>query len=117
MLTTLGLAFLTSHLTEVVVAINKKLQGTLLAGSAAFLLSLGMALVAALVKVFYFDGVPLPALADFATWQAIAPAFAEVWTAMQVYFLLVVKSLKLDVGNTPIGPDETTIAPASAPAI
>lgn len=112
MLTTLGLAFLTSHLTEVVVAINKKLQGTLLQGNAAFLLALGTAFVASLVKVFYFDGTPLPALADLETWRAIAPQFAMIWTVMQVYFLYIMQDLGLDVGGSNTNVTTTTIAPA-----
>lgn len=97
MLTTLGLAFLTSHVTEVIVAINRRLQGTVLQGDAAFLLALFTAFIAALVKVFYIDGTPLPAIADFSTWQSIAPQFGVIWTIMQIYFLYVVKNLGLDV--------------------
>lgn len=102
MLTTLGLGILTSHLTEVVVALNKRLQGTLLQGDGAFLLAGGMALIASLVKVFYIDGTPLPAFADYATWKAIAPTFAEVWTVMQVYFLYVVQNLGLSVKQSTV---------------
>jgi hypothetical protein len=98
MLPTILLAFLSSHVTEVVVALNKRLNGTLLQGSAAFLLALGVAFVGALVDVFFVMGVPLPSLLDFSTWATIAPTFTEVWTVMQIYFLLVVQQLGLDVG-------------------
>jgi hypothetical protein len=115
MLSTVLLAFLASHVTEVVVAINKRLNGTLLQGSAAFLLALGVAFVGALIDVFFVMGVPLPSLADFSTWATIAPTFTEVWTVMQIYFLLVVQQLGLDVGqNTDVG---GTPAPAASSGV
>ncbi len=111
MLTTIIIGVVSSTLAEVVTALNKRLQNTVLHGDAAFFVAMGMALVGACVKVFYVDGVPLPALTDLSTWQALAPAFTEVWTASQIYFLLISQKLGLDVGHA-----EVAIAPAPVSA-
>lgn len=97
MITTILLGIVSSTVAEIVTAINKKLQGTVLQGTAAFLLALLFALIGGAIKVFYIDAVPFPTLGDFTAWKSLYPAFAEVWTISQIYFLIVTKNLNLDV--------------------
>jgi len=97
MFTTIALGVLSSTLAEGVTALNKRLQGTVLAGDAAFLIATGIAFLGGIAKVFWHDGNPLPAVTDFKSWQLLAPAFTEIWTISQMYFMLVTSKLNLSV--------------------
>lgn len=97
MFTTIAIGILSSTVAEIVTALNKKLSNTVLKGDGAFLMATAIALVGSAVKVFYFDGVALPSFHDLAAWKAIVPAFTQVWTVSQMYFLLVTEKLHLDV--------------------
>lgn len=104
MITTIIIGILSSSAAELVTALNKRLQGTVLQGEAAFLIALGTALVGGAIKVFYVDGTPLPSITDWSSWQALYPAFTEVWTVSQIYFLYVTQKLNLDVSSVPTPP-------------
>jgi hypothetical protein len=93
MFSVLTLGVLSSVATELVTWINKKLSGTVLKGNGAFLLAGAVAIVGAAIKVFA-TGVPLN------DWGGITTAFAQVWTVSQVFFLVVVQTLGLDVSST-----------------
>ncbi len=90
MLTTLSLGVLASIAAEIVVWLNKKLTSTVLKGKAAFLLATVVALVGAGFKVAY-TGIPVT------DWVSLGTAFAKVWTVAQLFFVLIVETLKLDV--------------------
>jgi len=90
---TISLGVLSSVATELIVWLNQKLQGTVLQGKASFLLATVVSVVIACVKVFYVDGVPF-AIGNYTT---MAPIFAQVFAASQIFFVLVVKNLNLDV--------------------
>ena len=96
---TILLGILSSTAAEIVTALNKKLQGTLLQGDAAFLIAFGMALPAAAVKEVLTPGF---SWSDLTNLTMMARDFGEVFTVSQVYFLIVVQKLGLDVqGATP----------------
>lgn len=101
MITAIILGIVSSTVAEIVTALNKKLTGTVLQGEAAFLIALLFALVGGAVKVFYIDGNPLPTTYDYASLKMLWPAFAQVWTVAQIYFLYVTKKLNLDVPTPP----------------
>lgn len=98
MITTILLGIVSSTVAEAVTALNKKLQGTVLQGYAAFLIALFFSVVGGAVKVFYIDAMPLPSLHDFAAWNTLYAAFAQVWVVAQIYFYLIVKNLGMDIG-------------------
>ena len=97
MIITILLGILSSTVAELVSYLNVKLENTPLRGTAAFLMALLMAFIGGAIKIFYIDAVPFPSLHDFTAWKAIYPAFAQVWTVSQIYFILVVEKLGLDV--------------------
>jgi hypothetical protein len=97
MISSIIIGILSSTAAEMVTAFNKKLQGTVLQGDAAFIIALLTALIGGTIKVFWIDGVPLPSLHDMKSFYAVWPQFAQVWTISQVYFLLVTQKLNLDV--------------------
>lgn len=86
------LGVLASIATEVVTWLNAKLSGTALKGDAALLLSAVIALVIAAITVFS---------GNVFTWSGIGVEFGQVWATSQVFFLVVVQSLHLDVNSTP----------------
>jgi len=91
---TILIGILSSTAAEFVTALNKKLQGTLLQGDAAFLIAFGMALPAAAIKEVLTPGFAWSDLTNLAT---MAKDFGEVFAVSQVYFVIVVKKLNLDV--------------------
>lgn len=97
MITTILLGIVTSLAADLVSWMNKKLEGTVLRGNAAFVISLIAAFVGGSVKVFWFDGQPLPSFADLSSWSAVSAAFAQVWVVSQVYFTIVMKTLGVRV--------------------
>ena len=97
MIITIIIGIVSSIFAEVVTWVNCKLQGTVLTGDGAFIVSIIVAVIASIVKVFYIDATPLPSLASFSTWQTIAPVFAQVWTVSQVMFMLIIARFNLDV--------------------
>lgn len=98
---TILLGILSSVAAEVVVALNKKLAGTVLKGQASFLLAFGMALPAAIVKQMVTPGFDWHVLLD---WQTMAATFSQVFTVSQIYFLFIVQKLNLDVQPPAPGP-------------
>lgn len=96
---TILFGIISSIAAEIVTALNKKLQGTVLQGDAAFLIAFGMALPAALLKEILAPGF---AWSDLTNYAKLATDFSEVFTVSQVYFLLIVQKLNLDVKPTPV---------------
>ena len=94
MITTILFGVLSSLITELITVLNKELKGTLLEGRGAFVLSFGIALVGATVKVFVINGTPLPH--DISSLKDLYPAFAAIWTISQVYFMAITKYFNLD---------------------
>lgn len=90
MLTTLTIGVLASIAAEVINWVNKKLTNTVLHGKASFLLALVVSLIGAAIQVV-LNGV---AITDIKT---LFTVFAEVWTVAQVFFVLIVTTLNLDV--------------------
>jgi len=76
----------TSVVAELISYASKKLQGTPLAGSAAFLVAAFIALVGAAVKVIVSGGQ-----------GSITADFVQVFTVSEVYFNLVAQNLNLTV--------------------
>jgi hypothetical protein len=94
MITSILLGILSSIASETVTFINKKLKGTVLAGTAAFLIAFGMSIVIAVAKQLYTSGFEISSLTH---WSSISATFGQVFTWSQVYFTLIVKKLTLDV--------------------
>lgn len=92
--TILGIA--SSLVSEIITWLNQKLTGTFLEGNGAFLVALLIAFVGATIKYFYVDANPLPASYNFATLKDMFPAFAQVWTISQIYFIIIAKNLNID---------------------
>lgn len=100
---TLLLGILSSVAAEVVTAINAKLENTVLKGDGAFLLAFGMALPAAILKEIMMPGFDFHMLLNY---QQLGVNFSEVFAVSQVYFLLVMQKLNLDV---PTGPKPAVV--------
>lgn len=98
---TLLLGILSSVFTEVITALNHKLQNTVLKGKAAFLLSFTVAMVLALIKTFTAPDFSWSILHN---WTQLVATFTSIFGISQVYFLLVVKNLNLDVSAPSSGP-------------
>lgn len=90
MLTTIGIGVLASIAAEAVVWMNKKLTNTVLRGKGAFILALIVSFVGAGIKVWMDPALVL-------SWSTLGTAFAQVWAVAQVFFVLVVETLGLDV--------------------
>ena len=103
---TILLGIISSTLAEVVTAINKRLQGTVLQGDAAFLIAFGMAMVGAIAKEVMAPGFTI---GDLTNWQSLVQTFGEVFAVSQVYFIFVVEKLHLDVQSAPV---QYTVVPA-----
>jgi hypothetical protein len=115
---TILLGILSSTFAEVITAINKRLQGTLLQGDGAFLVAFGLALPAAALKEVLMPGFEWQTLLS---WPTLVSNFTEIFAVSQVYFLFVAQKLNLDVGvaspNPTVGPaPASTIAPVPVPA-
>jgi hypothetical protein len=106
MITTILLGILSSYAAELVTAINKRLQGTVLSGEGAFLIAFGMALPAAILKEVLMPGFDWHTLLN---WQQLIATFTEAFAVSQIYFLFVMEKLHLDVGTTP--PNATVNTP------
>lgn len=110
MLTTIILGILSSSIAEIVTALNKKLDGTVLKGDAAFLVALAMALPVALLKEIL---MPHFTFADLTNYTKLVADFSEVFAISQVYFMFVVQKLNLDVSSAgQPGPKMVMAAPA-----
>lgn len=94
MLPILLLGVASSLATELVTKINKHLQGTVLDGRGALLLSFVIALIGAAGKTFLTPGFDFHVLANY---QTLADTFSTIWTTSQIFFVFVVKTLKLNV--------------------
>lgn len=96
---TILFGIISSIAAEIVTALNKKLQGTVLQGDAAFLIAFGMALPAAVLKEILAPGF---VWSDLTNYAKLMTDFSEVFTVSQVYFLFIVQKLNLDVKPTPV---------------
>lgn len=85
---TIILGIATSIAAELVTWLNKKLDGTVLKGDAAFFIAAVVAFIAAAVKLFL---VPNVSFQDFLT------GFAQIWAVSQGFFLIVIQLFGLDV--------------------
>lgn len=108
---TILLGIISSTLAEVVTALNKKLQGTVLQGDAAFLIVFAISLVGAVAKEVFMPGF---AWVDLRNVQQLTATFAEIFSTSQVYFIFVVQKLDLDV--QPISTQITVKTAALTPA-
>jgi len=77
--------------TEVVTWLDAKLSGTVFKGDGALILSAVIAFVFAVIKVFSGNTF---------SYSALGAEFAQVWATAQVFFLVVVQTLHLDVSST-----------------
>lgn len=100
---TIILGILSSVAAEIVTALNKKLAGTVLKGTAAFLVAFGIALPGAILKEVLMPGFSFHELLNY---TKLLSDFSEVFAVSQVYFLFVAQQLNLDVKSTP----DTTVA-------
>ncbi len=95
------ISILVSESQKVINAINQKLKGSSLEGMAGFLLSIVIAFVASLIKVFVID----KANPDFSNSQELYTVFSQVWAGSQIYFLIITKQLgltgKKEIENKP----------------
>lgn len=91
---TILLGILSSVATEVVTAINARLQNTVLKDDGAFLLAFGMAVPAAIIKEIVAPGFVWHDLTNF---HHLYASFGEVFAVSQVYFVFVAQKLNLDV--------------------
>ncbi len=114
MLLVILLGIVSSTVAEIVTALNKKLNGTLLQGDGAFLIAFALALVGAIVKEIATPGFSFSQLGNIANLTA---TFTEVFATSQLYFLFVVKKLSLDVGSTPIQTPTQIQSGTSSPSI
>lgn len=94
MLTTILLGIGSSIASEIVTWLNKKLQGTVLKGDGAFILTFAIALAGALIKQMTTPGFELSDIKDYA---ALSQTFGEIFTVSQVYFVFVAKKLGIEV--------------------
>lgn len=95
------LGIISSTVTEIVTALNKRLSGTVLKGDAAFLIAFAMALIGAFVKEVTMPGFDWSVLAH---WQSLVTTFGEVFTVSQLYFIFITQKLNLDVQPSPVVP-------------
>lgn len=86
---TIALGIGSSIAAEIVFWLNKKLSGTVLKGTGAFLFATAVAFVVALVKVG-FSGVNF-------SWSELGAFFSQVFTVSQVWFYLITSKLGLVV--------------------
>lgn len=107
---TLLLGIISSVLAEVVTALNKKLQGTVLTGDGAFIVAFAIAMVGGVVKEIM---TPAFEFSDLFNLSMLTSDCAQVFAVSQVYFLLVAQKLNLDVPSTPT---TVTTGTAAAPA-
>ena len=94
----LGLLSIASSIaTEIVTAINAKLNNTVLKGDGAFILSFVVAFVIAAFKVALTNGI------DFGNPAAFISSFAAygsaVFAASQIFFVAVYQRLGLDISS------------------
>ncbi len=94
---TIILGIISSTLAEIITALNKKLQGTVLQGDAAFLIVFGISLIGAVAKELFMPGFQW---VDLRNVQMLTATFAEIFSTSQVYFIFVVQKLDLDVQPT-----------------
>jgi hypothetical protein len=96
-LTTVLLGFGSSIATEIITWLNKKLSGTALRGDGAYLLAVIVSFAAAIFETF---------VAHTATFGAFLSQFSLVWASSQVFFLIVIQYLGLDIeteiNSTPV---------------
>ncbi len=83
------LGILASIATEAITWLNAKLSGTVLKGKAAFILAIFVSLAAAFMKEVVSAGAP--------NLSHLGIYFSQVFAASQVFFVLIVEWLGLDV--------------------
>ena len=93
MLTTILIGIVTSVYTELVKYVDKKLVGTFFDGLGAFLFTLFIATIAALVKVLVIDQYPGAEGLLHQLWTTLA----QVWFVAQLYFHAIAKTFNLRV--------------------
>lgn len=94
MLTTLILGLATTLIAELITWLNKIFANTVLKGDAAWLLAAAVSVIAAGIKVFWFDGgIP-------ADWPTFLADLATIWAISQVFFLWVVQRFNIDVSSS-----------------
>ena len=91
---TIIMGILSSVVAEIITAINKKLQGTVLQGDAAFLVAFVIAFIGAVGAMIMTPGFQWSSLTNL---SQIGATFGGVFTVSQVYFLMVMQKLNLDV--------------------
>jgi hypothetical protein len=85
----LTLGVISSIAAEVVTWINKKVNGTVLQGDGAFFVAAAMSLVAATYHVW--------AMGAITDWHSLWMSFTQIWAVSQVFFLVIVQKIGLDV--------------------
>lgn len=105
MLTTTLLALASSLYIEAVKWLDRRLQGTFVAGNGAVLLSFLLAFVAAAFKILLLE----PSPAEPTTFQqdmvALWSTVTEIWTVSQVYYHFIAKTFGIRVTTTPNSTD------------
>ncbi len=96
-MTTILIGILSSVVAEIVVALNKRLKGTVLQGDAAFLLAFGIAIIGAFFTQAVNHGI---SVATFTNWASLTQTFTGVFTISQLYFLFITQKLHLDIRPT-----------------
>lgn len=91
---TIIFGILSSLATEIVTAINAKLQNTVLKGDGAFFLAIALAFPAAIVKEIVTPGFSWDMLLNV---QQIGTNFGLIFGISQVYFYLIAQKLNLDI--------------------
>ncbi len=99
-MTTILLGILSSVFAEIVVSLNKKLKGTVLQGDAAFLLAFGMAIVASVFTQATTNGI---SVSTFTNTSALIQTFTSIFTISQLYFLFIVRKLRVSVPTQSLG--------------
>lgn len=94
MVVTIILGIVSSLFTELVTALNAKLKNTVLKGDAAFLLAFAVAFIFAAVKTILFT----PGFV-WNDWPTLATEFGAIFTVSQVYFILIMQKLNIDVAT------------------
>jgi len=94
------IGILSSEATRVIKAFNTKLKGTVIEGDGALIVSSLIALIIALIKVFYIDDTPFV----FGSYAVMGSEFASIWTVSQLYFKIINLDLSSSVNNDVISP-------------
>jgi hypothetical protein len=109
----LGLLSIASSIaTEIVTAVNAKLNNTILKGDGAFILSFGVAFAIAALKVALTNGI------DFGNPAAFIASFSAygsaVFATSQIFFVAIYQKLGLDISSVIKQPATPATAVGSA---